>query len=155
MTGECHEATWLAGLLEGEGCFSPTCRGFRSINPRVTLDMTDLDVIERASRAWPGASEVRTTEHEGRKTSHRLVWQGEPAILLMRSVLPDMGKRRGEKILAVIADLLEHKTKPCSQCGVEFFAHGRNNGTLCSDECKTLAARARNRKSYHKTKESV
>lgn len=44
------EIAWMAGLLEGEGCF--TAEGGQRARfryPRITLGMTDRDVVERAS----------------------------------------------------------------------------------------------------------
>lgn len=39
---------WLAGLLEGEGCFSVRQDGQRR-SPKVLINMTDKDVIERVA----------------------------------------------------------------------------------------------------------
>ena len=47
------DLTWLAGLLEGEGSFlkappsDPNC-------PRISLEMTDKDVVERAALLMQG-----------------------------------------------------------------------------------------------------
>jgi len=39
-----EDAAWLAGLLDGEGCFDAP-RG----NPRVRLKMTDFDIVFRVA----------------------------------------------------------------------------------------------------------
>lgn len=42
---ETKDLFWLAGLLEGEGCFTVSDK-----YPRIVLTMCDLDVMERANR---------------------------------------------------------------------------------------------------------
>ncbi len=45
-----HEVIWLAGLLEGEGCFN--VRKDKNMQPRVSIEMTDKDIIERAAKLF-------------------------------------------------------------------------------------------------------
>lgn len=41
---------WLAGLLEGEGCFN--VRPEKNGQARVSIEMTDKDIVERVSRLF-------------------------------------------------------------------------------------------------------
>jgi len=49
---------WLAGLLEGEGCFN--VRPEKNDQARVSVEMTDKDIIERVSRLFD--SNISTRE---------------------------------------------------------------------------------------------
>jgi hypothetical protein len=89
------QIAWLAGLLEGEGCFSLANKGGHSIN--IQLSTTDRDTVERA------ASIMRTRLHQGRTLpSGKTVWRcyvaGAAAAALMRRLLPFMGSRRTSRI---------------------------------------------------------
>ena len=44
------EIAWLAGLLEGEGCFTWSCKRGHYGHPQVHVAMIDLDTIERAHK---------------------------------------------------------------------------------------------------------
>lgn len=93
-----EDAAWLAGLLDGEGCFDHP-DGY----PRVRVKMTDLDVVLRAAYVMPHA----TTHHEGVAQAHYkpvMVAQvrGEAAIAVMLAVLPWMGSRRSAKITEIV-----------------------------------------------------
>src|SRR5882762_4958899 len=85
------QLAWLAGLLEGEGCFSLANKGGHSIN--IQLSMTDRDTVERA------AAVMRTRIHQGKTlTSGKTVWRcyisGAIAASMMRQLLSFMGSRR-------------------------------------------------------------
>lgn len=54
---ELKDLYWLAGLLEGEGCFT-----YSGSTPMVQLQMTDKDVVERASLLLKGSLGRRTRE---------------------------------------------------------------------------------------------
>lgn len=89
---------WLAGLLEGEGCF---CLTQGSKKPVIKLSMTDRDVVEKAAR-WMGGCSVRSYRRPSwkpsRKTMHCTERHGPQAIALMKALLPRMGERRSAKI---------------------------------------------------------
>lgn len=99
-----EDAAWLAGLLDGEGCFDAP-RG----NPRIRVKMTDLDVILRAADVMD-ASTYGEVDHRrtvtGGERSPLMVAQvsGDKAIAVMRAVLPWMGARRAAKITELIVD---------------------------------------------------
>jgi hypothetical protein len=44
------DVIWLAGLLEGEGCFN--IRPDKNNQVRVSIEMTDRDIIERAAKLF-------------------------------------------------------------------------------------------------------
>ncbi len=93
---------WLAGLLEGEGCF-----GIYDGRPEVQLRMTDLDVIEKASAYFPG-NKIRHETYPKNPTwkdSYRIRTRGKKAIDLMRLLLPYMGNRRSSKILEILREV--------------------------------------------------
>jgi hypothetical protein len=98
---------WVAGLLEGEGCFRlhRDCQRSGSkryvyYRPRVICAMTDLDVIERLQRVT-GMGRIAL----GRKTAphHKPCWQWTvsrdgDAISLMKALHPHRGERRRANI---------------------------------------------------------
>ena len=85
---------WLAGLLEGEACFT------WSRTPKVQLEMTDRDVVERAAREMKGRIAVR--ERQGRKMTYVTAAYGPSAVQVMAQVYPMMGKRRQERIEGLV-----------------------------------------------------
>jgi hypothetical protein len=98
---------WVAGLLEGEGCFrlhrdnqTWGSRKYVYLRPRVVCSMTDQDVIERLQELT-GMGRIAL----GRKTNpgYKPYWQWTvsrdgDALELMRAVYPHMGERRRAKI---------------------------------------------------------
>lgn len=86
------DAAWLAGLLDGEGCFDAPRN-----NPRIRVKMSDHDVVMRAA-ALMGAS----VHMEAVRADHHLplmVGQitGERAVSVMRAILPWLGARRSQR----------------------------------------------------------
>lgn len=90
-----EDLAWLAGILEGEGCFR------RDAYPFVTLQMTDRDVVERAAILML-APKVHTETRTGRKPLYRAQVGGAKAIRLMRLLLRFMGQRRTARIQAIL-----------------------------------------------------
>lgn len=93
--------SWLAGLLEGEGCF--TSRGGRP-TPIIQLCMTDKDVVIRAARIL-GANKVTCCNKKtaGGKDLFRLTVFGRRAVAWVMTLYPLMGLRRQEKIRETLA----------------------------------------------------
>lgn len=87
---------WVAGLLEGEGCFSKRSPGH---NPVIQLIMTDKDIVIRAAKIL-GCHKV--TENKSRtsggKSAYRTVLYGRRAISWMMTLWAIMGSRRKSKI---------------------------------------------------------
>ena len=90
---------WLAGLLEGEGCFYA-----RESNPqpRIILGMTDLDTVSRA-KSILGKSGLSPVPRAGNKTMYYLTVCGKPAIGWMMTLYSLMGSRRRSKIRDIIS----------------------------------------------------
>ena len=87
---------WLAGLLEGEGCFSLMKANGRSGQyPSISVGMTDEDIIVRISDIW-GSNVCHRINH------WRTHVHGVKAISWMMTLYPLLGKRRRAKIEKVI-----------------------------------------------------
>lgn len=103
------DIAWLAGLLEGEGCF----RVSRS-DPRpgrgpvigVVLKMTDRDVVERAARLMGGPlrGPVAPRGPLARKPGWEVSIHGAPAAAWMMTLYPLMGARRQSAIRRALQD---------------------------------------------------
>lgn len=87
---------WLAGLIEGEGCFFKV----NSYSLRVQIKMNDLDVLQKA-QAYTGMGRLTGPYRSKLSTTDHWVWlvsQTEEAVLIMKAVYPLMGERRQAKI---------------------------------------------------------
>jgi hypothetical protein len=99
---------WLAGLLEGEGCFltNPSRSSGLYTTPSVVLCMTDYDVVKEAGKIFEVIGGRRTNICKpvlpSGKIAYRLYCTGLPAAKIMYSVLPFMGERRALKIRTVL-----------------------------------------------------
>lgn len=95
-----RELTWLAGLLEGEGCF-----GRSGGTARVTLAMTDEDVVTRAARilrapvVGPVQPSQKRKDGGTRKPVYSASVYGSRAAGWMMTLYTLMGSRRQAKIL--------------------------------------------------------
>ncbi len=88
------ELAWLAGLLEGEGCFSLHRR-----SPEIRLQMTDRDVVERVALLFGGRRVTAGKPRNwGKQTVFTTSTQGDSAVQIMRAIRPHMGERRGARI---------------------------------------------------------
>ena len=101
------DIVWLAGLLEGEGCFSLDGNGAKSRGYGklvIVLQMTDRDVVARAAKilGGPVAGPYRP------KVSRKEVWTTRVwcrrAASWMMTLHPLMGERRQARI----QELLTH-----------------------------------------------
>lgn len=101
-----NELHWLAGLLEGEGCFTTT--GKAKCYPAVYMVSTDRDVVKRAAALMGCNVQIlKHTSEISRKPQHRAVVQGTKAKALMEAVLPLMGTRRSERIRELLTTFKE------------------------------------------------
>ena len=88
---------WIAGIVEGEGCF----RWARS--PNICVVMTDKDVMERLANYWQTPLYVYDRSHENnRKTQYKLNIFGSKAIGWMFTLYSLMGARRRAKIEEIL-----------------------------------------------------
>lgn len=122
---------WLAGLLEGEGCFN-----IRSDNRvRIAVEMTDKDVVERVAKLFGTNVSHRAPRVAGRckvcdgparecgwlkrypedaaeygasytKESWQTAIHGDRARNLMRALYVLMGSRRRAKILLILGGIV-------------------------------------------------
>jgi len=102
MTGT--ELAWLAGVLEGEGCFYLTTRHNKDGTPRPLISiiccMTDEDVIRRI-HMLVGSGNVHMRDR--RPGGYKLAWTWQDSrvstvVPLLTLLRPLMGARRGAKI---------------------------------------------------------
>lgn len=99
---------WLAGLLEGEGCFSSAISGSSGLyrTPFISLVMTDYDVVEEASKVifLVGGRSTKLSKRAlpSGKIAHSLFMTGLPAAKVMWTILPHMGERRAWKIRSIL-----------------------------------------------------
>ena len=93
------EVAWLAGLLEGEGCFHLRKEDDR---PLIKLNMTDRDVIERAARLMGATYSFRPRAEPHHKDQFVIYLTGPRAQAVMDRVRPYMCARRTAAIEAAI-----------------------------------------------------
>lgn len=110
-----EEATiWLAGLLEGEGCFRAAVSGNNPSwrpNLRISLQMTDLDVLELAAQLTNYQVTICCDGRKNRPTekpAYEIQWGAQQAEHLMRRVLPFMCERRTANIEECLSQELSH-----------------------------------------------
>jgi hypothetical protein len=97
------DVAWLAGLLEGEGCFGVRKNAVGgAVTPFVQLQMTDQDIVERFV-VLTSAAPMRSRELPSGKTAWSAGVTCRKAVAVMAAVLPMMGQRRSAKIKDAIA----------------------------------------------------
>ena len=96
------DLAWLAGILEGEGCFGhwPDNKGVRY--PTISLLMTDRDIVERTAEYLGSRFYSAKPRHPSTKTLYRLVVNGAKAAKFMLALLPYVGERRSAKINGIL-----------------------------------------------------
>ena len=104
------ELAWLAGLLEGEGCFSVAVENKRPTG--ISLNMTDLDIVARVAGWWGVSYNSPRNKEEHHKEQYRCTLRGQPSVDLMIKLKPYMGIRRSQKIDLCI---LSHTPKGVSR----------------------------------------
>jgi hypothetical protein len=87
------DIAWLAGLLEGEGCFMGPY-------PQIIVSSTDKDVVDRLAKITDSKvyGPVKTTH----KDQYRVTICGTRAIEWMETIYSLMGIRRKSKIKSII-----------------------------------------------------
>lgn len=99
---QCPDVQWLAGLLEGEGCFIwYKQNGARY--PRIQVTMTDLDVVQRVADILGGNS-VQAHAPDQFKRKYVTKITGTRAVEWMRILRPLMGQRRGSRIDEILQE---------------------------------------------------
>jgi len=126
---------WVAGVLEGEGCFSLQLNPFRLM---VSMNSTDLDVVERMYTITGLGTVYYKTKLAGSQMTGRFktnkdahdwrISKNSDAIALMMTVYPLMGERRQAKIRDCIHAWKEYR-KTCKN------GHLREHGKSRCDTC--------------------
>ena len=107
MQMEEYERYWVAGFLEGEGCFTVN-RVKEKIYLRIQVTSVDKDVLERLC-ACVGSGHV-SGPHKIRKDTHnatyawRMNMQRE-VLVLLRSIYSLMGERRKKQIRVALREV--------------------------------------------------
>ncbi len=93
---------WLAGLLDGEGCFQKCSGRNKNVQTsvRIRLEMTDFDIVERAAKLLNVPSITRRVKHHVRPTkpSWYICLAGKQASSWMMTLYSLLSKRRQAKI---------------------------------------------------------
>jgi len=97
---------WMAGLLEGEGCFGADAKWG---TPIIQLTMTDEDVVKKFAGFFPGGQKIKVRKpNPPRKTAYEYRLVGARAAGLMMTIYPLMGTRRQERILGILREWRKH-----------------------------------------------
>lgn len=121
---------WIAGLLEGEGCFHAKKK---YSYPLVTCAMTDEDVILRLQNLLGGTVYIKTPDPHGTyKTVYRWEMQGGKAAGVMMTLYPFLFFRRQAKIREILTAWRERKKHRTRQCrrGHQFTAETTTYGSM-------------------------
>lgn len=102
------ELAWLAGLLEGEGCFGMATKKDKYKYPFIQIKMTDYDVIIRVAQLFNKDKVTSARTLPSGKIAYNTYVQGNDAIEVMKMLLPHMFGRRANKIQEIF-DLLDEK----------------------------------------------
>jgi hypothetical protein len=120
-----RQLAWLAGLMEGEGSFSRATPAMPR-RPRLSIGMTDCDVIERVCELWGTRLYTHIPKVERYKQVYRTELVGGSAVALMMLLRPHMSARRQAQIdqsIATYAPLrtIRHKSFHLSPEGADEF----------------------------------
>lgn len=93
------DIAWVAGLLEGEGCFSISNQKCLS-SGIISLVSTDYDTIVRFKCITKTSNMIQTARRNTKywKTCYKILISGNLAIQWMMTIYPLMGIRRQEAI---------------------------------------------------------
>lgn len=135
------EIAWLAGLLEGEGCFYNYRSSSGKIDIRIELGMTDFDVVDRVAVLFREVFNRQcSVKIRSKKPPHKTMYKvticGYAAERVMRAILPFMGKRRSARIMGLlgawdarVVRAREHRLAP--ECHPEKKHHASGLCVLC------------------------
>ncbi len=98
-----YDLGWVVALIEAEGCISVTRRKSGRPYPRLTVQMTDWDVIEELwSRLDLRGHMTGPYRYGDRKPVWHWKANGAEAIEIIKMVLPYLGMRRAARAREVI-----------------------------------------------------
>lgn len=104
INGDREAVIWLAGLLEGEGAFD----AHRGRYPRIRLQMTDRDIVDRAA-ALMGTTVRLSLKQAPASSTWNAELSGDRAAAIMAELLPFMGSRRSQRIADVLSTSAYYK----------------------------------------------
>ena len=98
-----EEVAWVAGILEGEGCFDYQ-QPLRKRCPQVRVEMVDKDIVMRVQGITGGTICL----FKGKQPNHNDSWclgirRKELVIPLLNKILPYMSMRRTAKIKELLS----------------------------------------------------
>jgi len=94
-----QQIAWLAGLLEGEGCFGAykkEPKGQKSL--KIGLSMSDKDIVERVAYIFNKPMYIERRNQKGRKLQYICDLHGNKAAAWMMTIYKFMGERRKDRI---------------------------------------------------------
>ena len=113
------EIGWIAGILEGEGCF------YYNSSPSIVVVMTDEDTIAKFAKIIGRPYTIKGVGG-GYKMNYCAAIYGSPAIAWMFTIYSLMSKRRQAKILETINKWkgIPVRDKENFSCGHSRFRNG-------------------------------
>ena len=115
---------WLAGLLEGDGCFDQRKVHGESPAPRISIGLIDEDTIKKVSKIWGSSYYQTPPRKEKEKVIYKSMISGSKALHIMKLLQPYMGERRSLKILGLTQKMdiflaLKHPGPPLTKYKVK------------------------------------
>lgn len=103
------DIAWFAGLFEGEGCLSIERNG----NTKLSIGMTDLDIIERVRTLFPNCNNTKPRQQKPVRPEYRMPkvihsWRVSDPQEVRRIIvlmLPFLGERRSARAREVLEHL--------------------------------------------------
>jgi len=109
-----NDIYWMAGLIEGEGCFTfaingAPYKGKKYMTSQITIKMTDKDIVERAAKLL-GVTCVKIgkMEYSYYKQAYKCRAVGPRARGWMMTIYPLMSRRRKDKIREILNKEIEY-----------------------------------------------
>ena len=104
-----RDIAWVAGLLEGEGCFQnhPT-----QVTPRIVLSMSDQDTVEKYAKVVGATAQIFVRNFANKKSAFVCTISGRLAIGWMMTIYPLMSVRRRGRIKDVVAKWKSRPSRP-------------------------------------------
>lgn len=126
------EIAWFAGIFEGEGTFETSKRS----TARMTIAMSDRDIIERIDKVFPCGRALAVRNDEGMRARYvdpkpMYVWRlgtGAAITEVIASILPWLGERRSARA----QEVLDHLAKR-QQPGEPRSTHCKRGHALTGD----------------------
>ena len=137
---QAKDVFWLAGVMEGEGCFQIRKSG----GIYAQLDMTDKDVVDRFKALCGVGVLAKPRVLKSGKTAYRWAVSNQAdAAGFMMTLLPVMGERRAQKIRECLAHWratpLRASLRELCKSGHPLYGENMNivkNGAYLKRDCK-------------------